>query len=50
MDTTNSEVSRQTEMCILYNESWGNAKRGIPLVDEEVVNVEDMQNSFDVKA
>ncbi len=50
MYTTNSEVSRQTEMCILYNESWGNAKRGIPLVDEEVVNVEDMQNSFDVKA
>ncbi len=50
MYTTNSEASRQTEMCILYNESWGNAKRGIPLVDEEVVNVEDMQNSFDAKA
>ena len=50
MYTTNAEASRQTEMCMIYNEAWGNAKRGIPLAGEEEVNVEDMQNSFDAKA
>jgi hypothetical protein len=35
---------------MIYNEAWGNAKRGIPLAGEEAVNVEDMQNSFDAKA
>ena len=50
MYTTNAEASRQSEMCMIYNEAWGNAKRGIPLAGEEAVNVEDMQNSFDAKA
>lgn len=50
MYTTNSEAARQTEMCMIYNEAWGNAKRGIPMASEETVNVEDMQSSFDAKA
>ena len=50
MYTTNAEASRQTEMCMIYNEAWGNAKRGILLVDEEAANVRDTQNSFDAKA
>ena len=29
---------------------WGNAKRGIPMAGEEMVNVVDMQSSFDAKA
>ena len=33
MYTTNAEAARQTEMCMIYNEAWGNAKRGIPLTD-----------------
>lgn len=50
MYTTNVEASRQTEMCMIYNEAWGNAKRGIPLAGEEAVSLEDIQNSFDAKA
>ena len=50
MYTTNAEASRQTEMCMIYNEAWGNAKRGIPLASEETVNVDNMQSSFDAKA
>ena len=50
MYTTSAEASRQTEMCMIYNEAWGNAKRGIPLASEEAVSVENSQNSFDVKA
>ena len=50
MYTTNVEASRQTEMCMIYNEAWGNAKRGIPLASEETVNVDNMQSSFDAKA
>ncbi len=50
MYTTNAEASRQTEMCMMYNEAWGNAKRGIPLLSEEAVNMENPQNSFDAKA
>ena len=50
MYTTNAEASRQTEMCMIYNEAWGNAKRGIPMAGEELVNVENPQNSFDTKA
>ena len=38
------------EMCMIYNQAWGNAKRGIPMASEESVNVEDMQSSFDAKA
>jgi hypothetical protein len=50
MYTTNAEASRQTEMCLIYNEVWGNAKRGIPLLSEEAVNMENPQNGFDAKA
>ena len=50
MYTTNAEAARQTEMCMIYNEAWGNAKRGIPMAGEETVNVEGMQSSFEAKA
>ena len=50
MYPTKAEVARQTEMCMIYNEAWGNAKRGIPLASEETVNVDNMQSSFDAKA
>ena len=50
MYTTNAEASRQTEMCMIYNEAWGNAKRGIPLISEESGKAENAQNSFDAKA
>ena len=50
MYTTNAEAARQTEMCMIYNEAWGNAKRGLPIAGVESVNEENMQSSFDVKA
>ena len=50
MYTTNAEAARQTEMCMIYNEAWGNAKRGLPIAGGEVVNEENLQSSFDVKA
>ena len=50
MYTTNAEAARQTKMCMIYNEAWGNAKRGIPIASEETVNPENMQGRFDAKA
>ena len=50
MYTTNAEAARQTEMCMVYNEAWGNAKRGLPIVGGESVNEENLKSSFDVKA
>lgn len=56
MYTTNAEAARQTEMCMIYNEAWGNAKRGIPLINEDFTNSEkpenpvNIQNRFDAKA
>lgn len=50
MYTTNAEAARQTEMCMIYNKAWGNAKRGLPIAGGQSVNEEDLQNSFDVKA
>lgn len=50
MYTTNAEAARQTEMCMIYNETWGNAKRGIPLTDSDSVNSDSLQNTFDVQA
>ena len=47
---SNAEAARQTEMCMIYNEAWGNAKRGLPIVGGESVNEENLQSSFDVKA
>lgn len=49
MYTTNAEAARQTEMCMIYNEAWGNAKRGIPLTDSDSVNSDSLQNTFDVQ-
>ena len=37
-------------MCMIYNEAWGNAKRGIPLTDSGSVNSDSLQNAFDVQA
>lgn len=56
MYTTNAEAARQTKMCTIYNEAWGNAKRGIPLINEDLTNSEkpenpvNIQNRFDAKA
>ncbi len=50
MYTTNAEAARQTEMCMIYNEAWGNAKRGIPLTDSGSVNSDCLQNAFDAQA
>ena len=50
MYTTNAEAARQTEMCMIYNEAWGNAKRELPIAGGQSVNEENLQNSFDVKA
>lgn len=50
MYTTNAEAARQTEMCMIYNEACGNAKRGIPLTDSGSVNSDSLQNVFDVRA
>ena len=50
MYTTSAEASRQTQMCAIYNEAWGNAKRGIPLAVEGAVDAEDTQIHFDARA
>ena len=50
MYTTNAEAARQTEMCMIYNEAWGNAQRGIPLTNSASVNSDSLQNTFDVQA
>lgn len=50
MYTTNAEAARQTEMCMIYNAAWGNAKRGIPLTINESANMDSSQTAFDVKA
>ncbi len=50
MYTTNAEAARQTEMCMIYNEAWGNAKRGIPMAGSDSTNVDGLQSTFDVQA
>lgn len=50
MYTTNAEAARQTEMCMIYNEAWGNAKRGIPLSTNDSEDTVSLQGSFDVQA
>lgn len=54
MYTTKAEAARQTEMCMIYNEAWGNAKRGIPLINNRPENTgnlqENIKNTFDAKA
>lgn len=50
MYTTNAEAARQTEMCMIYNEAWGNAKRGVPLAVNESVGVDSSQSTFNAEA
>lgn len=50
MYTTNAEAARQTKMCTIYNEAWGNAKRGVPMTGSENVPTESPQEGFDVTA
>ena len=50
MYTTKAEAARQTEMCLIYNAAWGDAKRGISRGNSIVVETGDEQMSFDVKA
>ena len=50
MYTTNAEAYRQTEMCMIYNEAWRNARRGIAMAGEESANEDSPQNRFDAKA
>lgn len=50
MYPTKAEVARQTEMCMIYNEAWGNAKRGVPLACGEATGMDCLQSSFDAKA
>lgn len=50
MYPTKAEVARQTEMCMIYNEAWGNAKRGVPLACGEATDADCLQSSFDAKA
>mgnify|MGYP006964298317 FL=1 len=50
MYTTNAEAARQTEMCTIYNQAWGNAKRDIPLAGSDSASVDGLQSTFDVQA
>lgn len=43
---TKKEVSRQIQMCMIYNEAWGDAKRGVSLTDDNELNSQ--QSVFDV--
>lgn len=47
MYPTKNEVARQTEMCMIYNEAWRNAKKGI---SEETINADCLQFTFDAQA
>lgn len=50
MYTTNAEAARQTNMCMIYNEAWGNAKRGVLLSAADTADMECLKNTFDVLA
>ena len=50
MYPTKAEAARQTGMCMIYNEAWGNAKRGVPLACGEVIDADCMQSSFEARA
>ena len=49
MYTTNAESARQTEMCMIYNQAWRNAQKGIALSANEVVSQDSVQSTFDVR-
>lgn len=50
MYTTNAEAARQTEMCTIYNQAWGNAKKGIELSTTESACIHNNESAFDVRA
>ena len=50
MYTTKAEAARQTEMCMIYNDAWGDAKRGIPQKEIDIADNENLQANFDFKA
>ena len=50
MYPTKAEVARQTEMCMIYNEAWGNAKKGVPLACGEAIDADCMQSNVDARA
>lgn len=50
MYTTKAEAARQTEMCMIYNKAWENAKRGMPLTPSAIENVDITQSTFDAQA
>ena len=50
MYPTKAEAARQTQMCMIYNEAWGNAKRGVPLACGEAIDADCMQSNFDARA
>ena len=50
MYPTKAEAARQTGMCMIYNEAWGNAKRGVPLACGEAIDADCMQSNFDARA
>ena len=49
MYPTKAEAARQTQMCMIYNEAWGNAKRGVPLACGEAIDADCMQSNFDAR-
>lgn len=50
MYTTNTEAARQTGMCTIYNEAWGNAKKGIPMQGNPIGSSACEESTFDAKA
>ena len=43
-------LSDFNDRCMIYNEAWGNAKRGIPQAGEDTANAENIESSFDAGA
>lgn len=50
MYNTKAETARQTEMCMIYNEVWENAKRGGNLITKDAANESESVTFFDVQA
>lgn len=50
MYTTNAEAARQTGLCTIYNETWGNAKKGIPMQGIPIGGSACEERTFDAKA
>lgn len=50
MYTTKAEAARQTEMCMIYNAAWRDAKNGVSIASNNITDSEDLQVTFDAKA